>query len=155
MTKQQRIMDEARANIERLAELKPRAVADDEDAMARWSRLKPKPEAPPREHRLDMEVPGPVSAAIAAAIAAERERLHLLLTELVGEIQSEADAALTALKEINAAREAKLASVVDQLHDLRIENANARAAVAELRAALASGERGKALIEQPARTVIN
>jgi hypothetical protein len=151
MTNEERgaIMDEARRNIERLADRKPRTVDAGDDALRRWQRMQPEPEPPSRVSKLDTDVPGPVSAAIVAAIAAERAHLHELLIELIGEIQAEADSALAKLKEIGAAREAKLAGVVEQLHQLRIENANARADIAELRAAFASGERAGKVLDMP------
>jgi hypothetical protein len=143
------------ANIEKLGDLKPssRAPSDGEDALERWRRLAPEPEKPKPERQLDT-APVDVNAAIAAAIGAERERLRLLLIEPVGEIRSEADAVMAELKTVAASRESRLAALTAQLHGLRVENANARADIAELRAALASGgDRGTALLDQPSQII--
>lgn len=137
---------EARSRLDRLAKLEPRQV---DDQIFRRSQPLEMPEPEPEQPKLDTDLGTMIETRIASAIGAERGYLHALLVELVGEIRQEAAEALDALKEIGAAREAKLAGLVEQLHQLRIENARARADVAELRAALASGGGGRAIIEQP------
>jgi hypothetical protein len=130
----QAIVDEARQNVERLASLPKRTATSSRDDVS--------------EHRPRLDtLPTNVSAAIAAAITSERGRLHLLLNELVTAIRAEVDDALAQIREIGAARQTKLAGLVDQLHSLRVENANLRADFAELRASLAVDRGG----DQPAR----
>jgi hypothetical protein len=94
-------------------------------------------------------------AIVAGVVAAERERTAAILTGLLVEIRREGKRALDELREIGAEhaeaqaqvaaeREAAIGKLTDELHSVRIDLADTRGQVAELREALAA-ERGRAL----------
>jgi hypothetical protein len=148
------IMDEGRAALARLNEqhfdafgrIKAHVPPSGGDAFERWR--KPQSEPQPRERALDRdEIDCLIGVRIAEAVAAERERQHELLIELTAAIQDEADAALEQIKTIASARETRIVGMNEELHQVRIDLANARADVAELRAALTSG--GNTMHERP------
>jgi len=97
----------------------------------------PQPE-PPRRTLDAEEADAMIALRIGEAIGAEREHLRELLVGLVAAIRDEADAALAEMKAISASRETRVVALCEQLHALRVENANARADIAELRMALRS-----------------
>jgi hypothetical protein len=113
----ERILTEARANLERLAYLdaSPRTAALDDP---RLPELAPQP-------ALDISI---MEAHIAAAIAAERTFTRELMGHAVG-------------KALAKARRATEAELRDEVRSLHIEVTQLRSALAELRVALAA-ERG-------------
>jgi hypothetical protein len=147
---QQRVLREARANVDRLADLKPRPAPTVEELLQRRPRQMPEPEPVPEAPKLDTDLDRMIEQRIVQAIGAERERLRETLAALVAEIQDEAHDAIVALKVTGAAREVKLVGLIEQLHELRIENARMRGEVAEVASALASARAGKLLVEPAA-----
>ena len=141
------ILDTARANLERLADFH---VTERDVYAADWSLPEPEPE-PRKSDTQPFDWWREIDKRIAGSAAAEREHLNELLTHLIVALHEETDAVVGKLQTLNDERSAtivdlttKLAALTEQLHALRIEHADARTDVTQLRDALAD-ERAKAV----------
>lgn len=117
------ILRTARETLDRLAAEPPYEPRSTEDPFERWERMKPKPEPPKRERRLDT-APIDWHAEVERAIAAERAHMLALLPELVAELRTEASDSLAA---VARALRTDLANLQIKLGELYLAMANEKA----------------------------